>query len=94
MMHPAPDRLPDGNYPFIDREYSLADMIMAEAPPELEQLIRQQAEATGLEIIRDVPVELSCVTGADVIARFLVWWPQGSERLHILTPARLVRGRA
>lgn len=57
MMPPVPDRLPDGNYPFIDSEYPLADMTMAEAPPELEQLIRQQAEATGLEIIRDVPVE-------------------------------------
>lgn len=94
MMHPSPDRLPDGIYPFIDSEYSLADMIMAEAPPEVEQLIRQHAEATGLEIIRDIPVELSCVTGTDMIARFLVWWPQGSERLHILTPARLVHGRA
>lgn len=93
-MHPAPDRLPDGNYPFIDREYPLVDMIMAEAPPELEQLIRQQAEATGMDIIRNVPVELTCVTGTDMIARFPVWWPQGSERLHILTPARLVRGRA
>lgn len=41
-------------------EYPIATMAMAKAPVELETLLRATARDTGIEIIRDVPVELIC----------------------------------
>lgn len=87
-------RLPDGLYPFADRRLPLADMAMMEAPPALETLLRKSAQASGVEIIRDRPVELSCTSEEFPDATFLVFWPSGGERLHILAPVGSIRGRA
>jgi hypothetical protein len=91
--HP-PEALPDGVYSFATDEYPLAAMAMAEAPAELEALLKAAARNTGIEIIRDRPVELVCKTPDGLNPKFMVWWPHGSERLHILTPKELIRGRA
>jgi len=92
-MSSPPDTLPDGLYPFATDELPLAEMAMAEAPAELEALLKSAARESGIEIMRDVPVELICGTPDGMNPRFMVWWPWGSERLHILTPKELVRGR-
>ncbi|PZN99485.1 MAG: hypothetical protein DCF30_11745 [Hyphomicrobiales bacterium] len=94
MFSRSPSLLPDGVYPFAMDEYPLAVMAMAEAPAELEALLKATARATGVEIIRDIPVELICRTPDGLDPRFMVWWPLGSDRLHILTPKELIRGRA
>jgi hypothetical protein len=94
MSSRAPEPLPDGVYPFAMDEYPLAAMAMAEAPTELEALLKATAQETGIEIIRDFPVELICRTPDGLDPRFMVWWPLGSDRLHILTPKELIRGRA
>lgn len=52
--------LPDGLYPFIDQRLPLSALVMVEAPRDLEQLLREQAAANGIEITRDEPVELRC----------------------------------
>lgn len=93
-MADDPQLLPDGTYPFADSEYPLADMAMAEAPAELEAFLKKAARDCGIEIMRDVPVELVCRTPDGTDPKFMVWWPYGSERLHILTPKSLIRGRA
>jgi hypothetical protein len=67
---------------------------MMEAPLELERLLRDASVRAGIEIIRDQPVELSCSSDAFPDARFLVFWPSGRERLHILAPSDRVVGRA
>lgn len=45
--------LPDGLYPFIDRRLPLADMVMVEAPPDLEALFKSQAAANGIQLSRE-----------------------------------------
>ncbi len=52
------------------------------------------AKAAGIGIIRDRPVELVCRSPDLADRRFMVWWPSGHERLHVLTPKSLMRGRA
>lgn len=86
--------LPDGLYPFAAEEYPLAEMAMAEAPADLEALLRTVSEANRTAIVRDLPVELTCSMPDGVKLRFMVWWPSGNGRLHILTPKTLIRGRA
>jgi hypothetical protein len=86
--------LPDGIYPFATDEYPLAAMAMTEAPAELEALLKSAARDSGIEIIRDIPVELICRTPDGLNPTFMVWWPNGSDRLHILTPKELIQGRA
>lgn len=86
--------LPDGDYPFIDRLYPLAEMQMTEAPLELEALFRSQSEFRGIPILRDACVELICKSEEFSDARFLIWWPTGSERIHMLVPKKHVTGRA
>lgn len=49
--------LPDGLYPFIDQRLPVADLAMIAA---LEQLLRTQAEASGVEMLRCSPVEVKC----------------------------------
>ena len=94
MLSRTPDTLPDGVYPFATDEYPLATMAMAEAPAELEVLLKSAARESGIEIIRDIPVELICRTPDGLNPTFMVWWPHGSDRLHILTPKELIQGRA
>lgn len=94
MPSRTPEPLPDGLYPFATDEYPLAAMAMAEAPAELEALLKAAASNTGIEIIRGRPVELVCQTPDRLNPKFMVWWPFGSDRLHILTPKELIQGRA
>ena len=87
-------KLPEGRYPFIDREIDLADMAMVEAPPELERLLKEQAAANGTEIIRDQPVELTLESEEFAATRLMVWYPSGQDRIHLLVPKEHVKGRA
>jgi hypothetical protein len=86
-------QLPDGLYPFIDECLPLSELVMVEAPPQLEVLFKAQAAATGIEIIRDEPVELRCTSAEYPDATFLVYWPRGQERIHMLAPKRFSKGR-
>jgi hypothetical protein len=87
-------QLPDGRYPFIDERLPLYDLVMVEAPSDLEALFKSQAIANGIEIIRDEPVELRCHSAEYPDATFLVFWPRGTDRIHMLVPKRLAEGRA
>lgn len=73
------DRLPDGLYPFADRRLPLSELAMMEAPRDLERLLRESAQASGVTIIRDTPVELRCTSDWFPDATFLVFWPSGEE---------------
>ncbi len=86
--------VPDGRYPFIDKWLPLTDMTMVEAPPQLEILFKAQAAKSGVEIIRDEPVELRCQSGKYPDATFLIYWPTGSERIHMLVPKEFAKGTA
>jgi hypothetical protein len=92
--HPKAAQLPDGIYPFADQRLPLGEMAMMEAPLDLEALLVQAARDDGIEILRDQPVELTCVSADRPAATFLVYWPSGAERLNILAPRQFVRGRA
>jgi hypothetical protein len=87
-------KLPEGLYPFIDERLPLGEFVMTEAPPELEALFKSQAVKNGMEIIRDQPVELHCRSEQYPDATFLIYWPRGQERIHMLVPKRFVAGRA
>jgi hypothetical protein len=87
-------RLPDGFYPFIDQRLPLSEMTMVEAPPKLEGLFKSQAAANGIEITRDAPVELHCQSEEYPDATFLIYWPPGSDRIHMLVPTKFATGRA
>jgi len=87
-------RLPDGLYPFANTAMPLSEMAMMEAPAELEALLRAAADRAGVAIIRDRPVELHFSSEDFPDATFMVFWPSGEERLHILAPKGSVVGRA
>ncbi len=87
-------RLPDGFYPFASARLPLSEMAMMEAPPALEAVLRKAADESGVQIIRDRPVELRCASEEYPDATFMVFWPSGDERLHILAPKTAVQGRA
>lgn len=86
--------LQHGQYPFREDYYPLAAMVMTEAPPELEAFLAAQAKASGIEIVRDEPVELVCAAPDMETNRFMVFWPSGSERIHLLVPRHLAKGLA
>jgi hypothetical protein len=86
--------LPDGFYPFIDKRLPLSDLTMIEAPRDLEALLKSQAAANGVEIVRDAAVEIRCRSEAYPDATFLVYWPHGTERIHMLAPKEFASGRA
>ncbi len=86
--------LPDGLYPFIDQRLLLADLAMIEVPPALEQLLRTQAKANGVDIHRGAPIELRCQSGDFPDATFLVYWPYEEDRLHMLAPKQFGVGLA
>ena len=67
---------------------------MVEAPPDLEALFKSEAAANGIEIIRDQPVELQCQSEEYPDATFLVYWPIGHDRIHMLVPTKFATGRA
>lgn len=87
------DLLPPGSYPFIDRTYELADMVFAEAPAELEAVLKAQAKENGVDIIRDAPVELKCRSEEWPDAVFVVFWPSSSDRINLLVPKQFALGR-
>ena len=91
MMLP---QLPDGHYPFIDERLPLSELVMIEAPSDLEALFKSQTAANGNDIIRDEPVELRCQSEAYPDATFLVFWPRGTDRIHMLVPKKFAQGRA
>ena len=80
--------LPDGDYPFIDQRLPLSELAMVEAPAELEALFKKQAARNGIDILRDQPVELRCQSEEFADATFLIWWPTGSNRIHMLVPKK------
>jgi hypothetical protein len=90
----TPLRLPNGLYPFIDERIPLSELVMTEAPAELEALFKSQAIKNGMEIVRDHPVELRCHSDEYPDATFLIYWPRGSDRIHMLIPKRFALGRA
>ena len=81
-------------YPFIDERLPLSDMVMIEAPADLEALFKSQARANGIDILRDLPVELRCASSDHPDATFLIYWPRASDRIHMLAPLKFARGRA
>lgn len=87
-------KLPDGQYPFMDQEYPLDQMIMVEAAPELERLLKDEAAKNGTSIIRDQPVEIICRSDDFGDMRFFVWYPRGQDRIHLLVPRDKVSGKA
>jgi hypothetical protein len=87
-------RLPDGMYPFIDQRLPLSEMTMVEALPQLEALFKSQAAKSGVEIVRDEPVELRCQSEEYPDATFLIYWPTGTERIHMLVPKGFAKGTA
>jgi hypothetical protein len=85
--------LPQGDYPFIDQRYPLAELAMIEVPENLQRLLIEQAEKNGEEIVRDVAVELRCISEQFGDATFLIYWPHG-YRMHMLAPSNFRRGNA
>ncbi len=88
------DGLPDGLYPFADKMLPLSQLAMSEAPRALEALLRKSAAESRVEIYRDRLIELTCASEDFPEARFMVFWPSGNERLHILAPVESISGRA
>ena len=86
--------LPDGEYPFIDERLPLTEMVMVEAPHDLEALFKDQAVRNGITLLRDQTVELRCQSEEYPDATFLVWWPSDSDRIHMLVPKCYATGRA
>ena len=84
--------LADGQYPFIDERLPLSQMAMIEAPARLEALFKEQASRNGTQIVRDQPVELKCRSEEFPDATFLIWWPMGSDRIHMLVPKKFAEG--
>jgi hypothetical protein len=85
--------LPPGKYPFVDEEFDLADMAFIEAPPDLDALFKAQRDAGGNGLVRDLPVILRCVSDS-YEATFMVFWPRGSDRIHMLAPKKFSVGWA
>jgi hypothetical protein len=90
----TPGNLTEGLYPFIDQRLPLAELMMVEAPPELEALFKSQAAANGVAIIRGEPIELRCQSKEYPDATFLIYWPLGQDRIHMLVPKRFAKRRA
>lgn len=91
-MKPVPT-LPDGEYPFREDVYPLAELAMSEAPPELARFLIAQAEANGINLVRDEVVELVCRGEGTPEQRFTIYWPS-TAGMHVLVPKRHVVGLA
>lgn len=85
--------LPDGDYPFIDRRYPLAELAMIEVPGGIQKILLDQAKKNGEAILRDTPVELRCVSEEFGDATFLIYWPHGYP-MHMLAPSKFRKGIA
>lgn len=87
-------QLEDGEYPFIAERLPLSDLAWIEVPASLEALLRDQAHANGVQLIRGRPIELRCQTAEYVDAVFMIFWPHDQDRLHMLAPKKFQMGRA
>lgn len=90
----AGPQLRDGEYPFIKDWLPLSDLAWIEVPQGLEGLLRNQAEANGIQLVRGRAFELRCVTPQYGEAVFMVFWPDGDDRLHMLAPKAFQKGKA
>lgn len=87
--------LEDGEYPFIKEWFPLSDLAWIEVPNNLEALFRDQAKANNIELIRGRPVELRCMLSPqETEAVFMIYWAYSDERLHMLAPKSLQKGKA
>jgi hypothetical protein len=77
----------------IHSSINLSELALIEVPDDLEQLLRSQATANGMSIIRDVPVELRCRSEQFPEATFLVYWSHAEDRLHMLAPRKFAKGQ-
>lgn len=87
-------QLEDGEYPFIAERLPLSDLAWIEVPAGIEALLRDQAHANGVQLIRGRPIELRCQTAEYGDAVFMIYWPQDQDRLHMLAPKMFQKGRA
>lgn len=87
-------KMEDGEYPFISERFPLSDLAWIEVPTSLEALLRDQAQANGIQLIRGRPVELRCVTPQYGDAVFMIFWPHDDDRLHMLAPKAFQKGKA
>ena len=74
--------------PFGEDQAPRSQMRWTEANRSLETLLVSQAEANGIELIRDEEVRLDCSLPDGTVMRFVVFWPSGEDRINILAPAR------
>ena len=86
--------LEDGKYPFIAERLPLSGLAWIEVPATLEALLRDQAHANGIQLIRGRPVELRCMTPEYGDAIFMTYWPHDVDCLHMLAPKIFQKGRA
>lgn len=86
--------LPEGDYPFATMRFPLEEMVMIEATIRLEGLFQRTADQTGIAIVRDEVVELRCISDDYPDATFVIWWPSGSERMHVLVPKAMASSLA
>ena len=87
-------QLEDGDYPFIAEWLPLSDLSWIEVPANLETLLRDQAHANGVQLIRGRPIELRCQIAEYSDAVFMIFWPYSQDRLHMLAPKKFQMGRA
>jgi hypothetical protein len=77
MSHGKASRRPVS---LIDKRLPLSELVIVEAPPQLEALFKAQAAANKVELVRDRPVELRCRSADYPDTTFLIYWPQGQDR--------------
>lgn len=87
-------KLEDRAYPFISERFPLSDLAWIEVPTSLETLLRDQAHANGIELIRGRPAELRCVTPQYGDAVFMIFWPFDDVRLPMLAPKEVQKGKS
>lgn len=85
--------LPDGMYPFINEMFPLSELRMIEVPVGLKTILVEQAKKNAIDIIRDAPVEIRCLTQEFGDALFMIYWPTGEE-MHMLAPKKFQKGTA
>jgi len=83
-----------GGGPFIAERLPLSDLAWIEVPATLEALLRDQAHANGIRLIRGQAVELRCVTPQYGDAIFMIYRPHDVDRLHMLALKVFQKGRA
>lgn len=79
--------LPDGLYPFLDQRIPLSDLTFVEVSTELDLIFREQAARSNIEFVRDTPIELSCQLDNLPDPVYLLFWPTGFQKIHVLVPS-------